>query len=138
MVASTIITLASLPVYWILFHRLSTVGLVIASDIGIAANCCAMAILLHQRHLVSLGSLPWNEIGKALLTSVAAAAAAHFVAHYIPLHGSRLADLESLALMLLVWAGVVALGLWLLKSKLPHDLRRRKAPPVSATGNLPQ
>jgi putative peptidoglycan lipid II flippase len=126
MVASTIITLASLPVYWILFHRLSTVGLVIASDVGIAANCCAMAILLHQRRLVSLGSLQWDEIGKALVTSVVAAGAARFVARYMPLHGNRVADLESLAIMLLVWVGVVALGLWILKSKLPQDLRRRK------------
>jgi putative peptidoglycan lipid II flippase len=140
MVASTIITLASLPVYWILFHRLSTVGLVIASDIGIAANCCAMAILLHQRRLVSLGSLQWDEIGKALVSSVAAAGTARFVAGYVPLHGSRLADLESLAIMLLVWTGVVALGLWLLKSKLPQDLRRRKATnpaPESIPNSLP-
>jgi hypothetical protein len=85
-----------------------------------------MAILLHQRRLVSLGSLQWDEIGKALVTSVVAAGAARFVARYIPLHGNRVADLESLAIMLLVWVGVVALGLWILKSKLPQDLRRRK------------
>lgn len=132
MVASTMITLASLPVYWFLFHRFSTIGLVIASDLGIAANCCAMAVLLDQRSLVSMRSLRWAEIGKALLVSAIAAGAARLVARIVPLRGSRLADLEFLALVAVVWAGVVLLGLWGLKSKLPHDLRRRPKPAPGA------
>jgi hypothetical protein len=40
--------------------------------------------------------------------------------------GSRLADLEALVLISAVWASVVGLGLWLMKSKLPGDLRRKK------------
>jgi putative peptidoglycan lipid II flippase len=130
MIASTIITLASLPVYWMLFQRYSTVGLVVASDLGIAANCCAMAVLLHRRRLVSLNTLPWDEVGKAFAASVVAAGAAGFMARFVPLHGSRIADLESLALTTAVWAGIVALGLWLLKSTLPHELRRRKEQPI--------
>jgi putative peptidoglycan lipid II flippase len=126
MIASTIITLASLPVYWMLFQRYSTVGLVVASDLGIAANCCAMAVLLHRRRLVPLNTLPWDEVGKAFATSVVAAGAAGFMARFVPLRGSRIADLESLALTTAVWAGFVTLGLWLLKSTLPHELRRRK------------
>ena len=133
MVASTIITIASLPGYWLLFHQFSTVGLVIASDLGIAANCCAMAVLLHQRGLVSLNSLEWAEIGKAFLISLTAAWISRFLARSVPLHGSRIANLESLALTTLVWAAVVSLGLWLLKSKLPHDLRRRTKPSSGAT-----
>jgi len=50
------------------------------------------------------------------------------VAGLVPLHGSRTADLESLALITAVWAGVVGLGLWLLKAKLPYDLRQRTRP----------
>jgi putative peptidoglycan lipid II flippase len=137
MMASTLITLVSLPVYWALFHRLSIVGLVIASDFGIAANCCAMAVLLHKRHLVSLDLLQWSEIGKAFATSLVAAAAAAFIAQSIPLHGSRIADIKSLALTTTVWAGVVALGLWLLKSKLPHDLKRRKERAPAVPADLP-
>ena len=128
MVASTIITLASLPVYWLLFQRFSTTGLVIASDLGIAGNCCALAVLLHRRGLVSMRALEWGEIGKALLISVIAVAASRLAARFIPLHGSRAADLESLALTTVVWAAVVGLGLWILKAKLPHDLRRRTRP----------
>src|SRR6478752_4325421 len=53
MIASTVITVASLPIYSALYHAFSTVGLVVASDFGIAANCLAIAFLLHQRGLVS-------------------------------------------------------------------------------------
>jgi putative peptidoglycan lipid II flippase len=133
MIASTIITLASLPVYGLLFQRFSTVGLVVASDLGIAANCCAMAVLLHKRGLVSMKGLQWDEIGKALLISVFAAGASRFAARLIPLHGNRMADLKSLALATLVWAAVVGVGLWLLKSRLPQDLRRQRNRPPAPT-----
>jgi putative peptidoglycan lipid II flippase len=126
MVASTIITLASLPVYSLLFQRFSTIGLVVASDVGIAANCCALAVLLHKRRLVSLKGLQWDELGKALIISVIAAGASRFAARLVPLHGSRIADLKSLALGIVVWAAVAGLGLWLLKARLPQDLWRQR------------
>src|SRR5437868_5608800 len=72
MVASSLITLASLPVYSALYRTFSAVGLVIASDLGIAANCLGIAFLLHRRNLVAAGNLEWREIGKALLISVCA------------------------------------------------------------------
>src|SRR5882757_7646031 len=59
MVASTVITIASLVVYRALFHAFSVVGLAIASDIGIVANTVAAAVLLDRRKLVSLWDLPW-------------------------------------------------------------------------------
>src|SRR6266496_4960710 len=135
MLASSIITVASLPVYWSLFHRFSTVGLVIASDIGIAANCCAMAILLHRRQLVRISDLQWSEVGKAFAAAILAAIAGIETARLVPLHGSRIADVESLGLTTIVWLGVVALGLWLFKSKLPSDLRRRKRTSSAASGS---
>src|SRR5215813_3926160 len=69
MIASTVITLASLPVYSVLYRQLSAIGLVIASDLGIAGNCLITAYLLHRRSLVPAGGLDWKEIGKALLVS---------------------------------------------------------------------
>src|SRR5437763_3524426 len=48
MIASTIITLGTLPIYAALFHRLSTVGSVIASDLVIAANCVSIVFLMHK------------------------------------------------------------------------------------------
>ncbi len=40
--------------------------------------------------------------------------------------GSRSADVEALGLIAITWAGAVAAGLWLTRSQLPGDLRRRK------------
>jgi hypothetical protein len=48
------------------------------------------------------------------------------VSRVVNLSGSRKADLLALTLITLTWAGGVATGLWLLKSTLLTDLRRRK------------
>jgi len=61
MIASSIITLASLPVYSILYRQFSAVGLVAASDLGIATNCLAIAFLLHKRGLVPVAGLEWKD-----------------------------------------------------------------------------
>jgi putative peptidoglycan lipid II flippase len=128
MVAVTIITFASLPVYSFLFHRFGVVGLAWASDIGIGANLVALAGLLHHRRLVSLGGLRWDELGKSAVTSAVAAGISFEVAKFVPLAatGSRAADLMRLALVSVTWAAAVAAGLWLLRSELPRDLRNRK------------
>src|SRR2546430_15744913 len=126
MIASTVITIASLPIYSALYHAFSARGLVIASDIGIAANCLAVALLLHYRNLVSLAALEWKEIGKALLVSVVAGFFGWEVIRFINPSGRRLADLEALLLISAVWAGVVGVVVWLLKSKLAGCLWRGK------------
>ena len=126
MVAASLITLASIPVYSALYRAFSTVGLAIASDIGIVVNTLAMALLLHRRKLVPLDGLPWKELGKAAITAAAAGLLSYHVAAGLILHGSRLADLQALGLMTLTWAGSVAAGLWLTRSQLPGELRRRK------------
>ncbi|MBS1852396.1 MAG: murein biosynthesis integral membrane protein MurJ [Acidobacteria bacterium] len=127
MIATTAITLASLPVYATLHRMFSTVGLTIASDIGIAANALGLAILLHQRKLVHTFHLPWKEVGKALLTAVIAGGLSYCVTHSVMTGDSRMADLKALGLGTLTWAAAVAAGLWVLRSQLPQDLRRKKA-----------
>jgi putative peptidoglycan lipid II flippase len=130
MVAVSVITLASLPVYSILFHAFGVVGLAWASDIGIGLNLLALAGLLHYRKLVSLGELRWRELAKATVVAAVAGGISFEVAKVVPLatsgRGSRVADLTQLALVSLTWAAAVAAGLWLLRSELPGDLRRRK------------
>ncbi len=111
-----------------MFHRLSTVGLAIASDLGIGANCLAMALLLHQRKLVSFFQLQWREIGKAGLTAVAAGLLSYQIVRSLMVNNSRLADIKALGLGGVTWAAAVAAGLWLTRSTLLTDLRRRKAP----------
>jgi putative peptidoglycan lipid II flippase len=131
MVAVTVITGASLPVYSLLFHRYGVVGLAFASDIGIGANLLALALLLHYRKLVSLRTLRWDELGKSALTAVVAGGlsleVARSVTPFISGYGSRVADVLQLGLISVTWAAATAVGLWLLRSQLPNDLRRRKA-----------
>jgi putative peptidoglycan lipid II flippase len=130
MTAVSVITAASLPIYSFLFHTFGVVGLAWASDIGIGMNLVALAWLLHYCKLIPLGEMRWGELGKAALTGVVAGAVSLEVAKIVPLStagaGSRVADVLRLGLITVTWAGAVAAGLWLLRSELPGDLRRRK------------
>jgi putative peptidoglycan lipid II flippase len=139
MVAVTLITSASLPLYSLLFHKYGVIGLAWASDIGIGANLLALAFLLHYRKMVSLRNLRWDELGKSALTAVFAGgmslAVAKSVTPFISGYGGRVADLLQLGLVSVTWGAATALGLRLLKSKLPNDLRRRRTPyPAVAEG----
>ncbi|MFY9978885.1 MAG: lipid II flippase MurJ, partial [Candidatus Sulfotelmatobacter sp.] len=140
MVAVTVITASSLPVYSLLFHKYGVVGLAWASDTGIGANLLALALLLHWRKMVSLRGLRWGELGKAALTSlIAGALSLELGRNFILLklaHSIRAADVLQLVMISLTWAAAAALGLWLLRSQLPNDLRRRRktAYPAVAEG----
>lgn len=136
MIASTLITVASLPIYYVLFHSLSTVGLAIASDLGIVANTVALAVLLHWRRLVPCEGMPWGELGKAMIVAVVSGVLSYEVASVVIVSGSRMADVKALGLVCITWAAAVAAGLWLTKSQLPRDLRRRKADVGPQTSNL--
>ena len=130
MTAVTVITVLSLPIYSVLFRTFGVVGLAWGSDIGIGLNLLALAGLLHYRNLVRLGGLSWGELGKALLAAVVAGAISFEVAGAVPIaasrFGRRLADVLQLFLVSLTWAAAVWAGLWLLRSELPRDLRRRR------------
>jgi putative peptidoglycan lipid II flippase len=135
MVAVSVITACSLPIYSLLFNRFGVIGLAWASDIGIGANLIALALLLHRKKFVTLGGMRWGELGKSALTALVAGGISFEVAKVVPVasssfasvsHGARLADLAQLSLVTLTWAAAVAAGLWLLRSDLPRALRRRK------------
>ncbi len=128
MIASTIVVAASLPVYSALFHRFDVMGLTMASDLGILMHTVVLAWLLDRRKLVSLGEVPWLELTKVLGTAIFAAAASSAAARAVIVNGSRRADLLSLAAISAAWLTAVALGLWLTKSNLPSELRKKKAP----------
>ena len=80
MVASTIVTVVSLPIYSSLYHWRGAAGLALASDVGIAMQTLTIAVLLHKRRMVSLASLDFAEMGRCLLAAVAGGAAAWLLA----------------------------------------------------------
>jgi hypothetical protein len=69
----------------------------------------------------------WKELSKAALVGAVSGGLSYEVMRSIPLNGSRYADLLALGLASLTWAAAVAAGLWLLRSQLPADLRRKKS-----------
>jgi putative peptidoglycan lipid II flippase len=127
MVASTLIVVASLPLYSTMFHRYGFTGLAMASDLGILLHTVVIAWLLNRRGLVPLKGLAWGEIGKALLAAAVAAAACYGVSLHVASGGWRR---DAIALMLIgtTWLVVVTTGLLLMRSRLWSDLRSRQRP----------
>ncbi len=74
MAAGTVVTLASLPVYAALYRWHGAMGLALASDVGIALQTGAIALLLHKRRMVSLASLDYAEMGRCLLAAIVSGA----------------------------------------------------------------
>jgi putative peptidoglycan lipid II flippase len=136
MIAGSVITVASLPMYSWFFRTHGVIGLAMASDVGIIANTLALAVLLDWNKLVPFRVMRWGEVGKSLVVSAFAAVVAMYVGAMVPVTGSRVADLKQIVLITLTWAGAVAAGLWLLRSELPGDLRRRGA--LAPRGAPPQ
>jgi putative peptidoglycan lipid II flippase len=134
MISGTVVTVLSLPVYWYLFRTDGVRGLVIASDIGIAAHMIALAVLLHRKRMVSLAGLQWLEIGKALLAALASGFAAALILRVLPLGASHAANFLRLILGSAVWLAVAVGLLMVMKSSLPAAVLRRKSgnvqPPV--------
>lgn len=93
MVAGTLISLVTLPLYWILSRSAGTVGLVIASDLGILLHTASLLILLPRR----LDTCRRGEILAGTLRAFAVGAAAALpawaAARWLPhgrLHGHGL------------------------------------------------
>jgi len=125
MIATTIITVAIIPVYRELFHVIGIVGLAMASDIGIIVNVVVFALLLNRNGMVPAGMMRWTELLKALVTALVAGILSYHIAHLVVENGSRLRDLERLGLASVTWGATVVTGLWLTRSRLLQELRGR-------------
>jgi putative peptidoglycan lipid II flippase len=138
MVASTIVTVVSLPIYASFFNWHGAMGLAVASDIGIAMQTLTIAFLLHQRHMVSLASLDYAELGRCVLAAVASGTAVWvifswlggiawqvWVAQYGGGAHSRLGDLAILLLGTALWLAVTDWVLAKTGSVLPRVARHR-------------
>jgi putative peptidoglycan lipid II flippase len=136
MAAGTIITVVSLPVYAALYRWNGAMGLAIASDIGIAIQTVTIAIMLHEKQMVSMASLDFAEIGRCALAGLISGAAVWAI--FSGLLGvfwralgrdladsSRWVDLGILLLGTGLWLGIVK---WVLEksgSALPRVAMRR-------------
>jgi len=128
MVAGTVVTLASLPIYASLFHWQGTGGLAIASDIGIALQTLSLAVLLHRRRMVSLAGLDYRELGRCLaagaVSGAAVWAAIYGVTRFLP-GQNRWVDAAELALGSALWTLIAGWLLDRLGSALPRATLRR-------------
>ncbi|MGB8261088.1 MAG: lipid II flippase MurJ [Terracidiphilus sp.] len=132
MLASTLIVVAALPLYGIGYRLAGAVGLALASDSGIALQAIVLALLLHKRHMVSLASLDYAEIGRCLLAGLVSGSPVWLVfgwfggtiRHWLRID-LRWADLVLLLAGAAIWTALV---LWILErtgSALPRVLRKR-------------
>ena len=101
-------------------------------------SAVVLAVLLQRRKLITVSGLPWGELAKATLVSIVAGVLSYKVAQLVMVDKSRAADLKALALITITWGGATAAGLWITKSQLPGDLRRRgkkQPPPIDAAAS---
>ncbi|MFC6646396.1 lipid II flippase MurJ [Granulicella cerasi] len=125
LVAGSLITVLSLPIYKLLFVSQGTIGLPIASDIGMTAYTVALAVLLHKRRLVSIAHLEWGELLRSVAAGGGALAAAYFAAHALPVTRTHSGDIVVVAVGSVAWF-VAGFGMLILTgSKLPRQLLRR-------------
>jgi putative peptidoglycan lipid II flippase len=136
MVAGTVVTLVSLPIYAGLYHAYGATGLAYASDIGIAMQTVLIAILLHKRRMVSIASLDFAEMGRCLAAALASAVAVALlswalgglVGHWHGAHPRRQVMAADVAILLpgvLVWLTVAQWVLEKTGSALPRVARKR-------------
>jgi len=126
MLAGTIITAVTIPVYWGLYHGFGVIGLAWASNLAILMHTLTLAVLLHRRRLVALAGLNHGEIARGGAAAVVSFVAARLVLALLePAQMSYGRDVLGLAVGGAVWAGCCVGGLKLLGSKLPEQMRAR-------------
>jgi putative peptidoglycan lipid II flippase len=128
MIAGTVVTLISLPIYASLFHLQGVAGLAIASDVGISLQTLSLAVMLHQRQMVSLASLDYRELGRCLAAGAVAGAAVWlgiFGAGRILTGHSRWVDAGELIVGSALWVLVAGWLLNRLGSALPRASLKR-------------
>lgn len=132
MIAGTIVTACSLPVYWSLYHAFGPAGLAIASDIGILIQTLTLAVLLHHRRMVSLAGLEYPELARSVLAAVIVYAVLALLDH-VTASPSRWHELGMLVAASALWLILSAAVLKLTGSTLPNQfLSRFSAKPKAA------
>ena len=126
MIAGTLVTLASLPVYWSLYHAMGPTGLAVASDIGIFIQTITLAILLDRNGMVPLRGLEYRELLRSIAAAVISFAALVGLRHLLPAT-TRLQELILLIIATAVCAAISTGVLRVTGSALPGQLLARFA-----------
>jgi putative peptidoglycan lipid II flippase len=124
-VTGTIITIASAPLYWLLFRTQGLQGLAIASDIGITIQTATLALLLQRKHLVSFAHLEYPELTRSLVTALLAFVATYELAHHLPPVTTHRGQLLIITAGSVAWLLVTLATLRVTGSKLPRQILRR-------------
>jgi putative peptidoglycan lipid II flippase len=135
MLAGTIVTIVSIPIYWQLHQHFGVIGLAWASNLAILLQTGTLAVLAHRRHLVPLFGPPESpyagldrpEITRAIIAALVSLVGATLLLHLIPQPQTYRGDLTALLLGGLTWAVLAAATLHLTGSKLLAQLRSRVA-----------
>jgi putative peptidoglycan lipid II flippase len=124
MLAGTIITVLSVPIYWALHQRFGVIGLPWASNIAIVMQTATLAVLAHRRSLVPLSGLEFTEIGRSLFAAFVSFAGVELFLHLVPHGQTQVGNLITLILGTVAWAVLCVATLHLSGSKLISKLRR--------------
>jgi putative peptidoglycan lipid II flippase len=125
MLAGTIITIVSLPIYWGLHARFGAMGLAWASNLAILAHTISLAVLLHVRKLMPLARVDHRELSKSLAAAIASIIVVAGLLRLTPTHTGHLWNALLLLVGTCIWAAVCWIVLKLTRSKLPIELLRR-------------
>jgi len=136
MLASTAIILLAFPLYGMGYRWHGAAGLALASDAGIALQALSLALLLHAKHMVSLASLDYAEMGRCLMAGLTGGGLTWGLMIYLPARFGPAAGLHFAthvrwvdAAMLLVGTALwLAVAGWVLErsgSALPRVMLRR-------------
>lgn len=124
MIASTLVTAVTIPIYWWLYHTYGPIGLPFASDIGILLQTVTLAILLHKKRMVSIAQLEYPELARSLAAGFVAFCVLFALRHLIS-GRTRLVEFALLVLATLLWIAVSTAVLKATGSRLPSQLLRR-------------
>lgn len=134
MLAGTIITIVSIPIYWQLHQHFGVIGLAWASNTAILLQTTTLAILAHRRHLIPICGPPGHyagldrpEIARAAIAALISLAGTTLLLKIFPQPQTYRGDITALTLGGLTWAILAAATLHLTGSKLLTQLRSRIA-----------
>ncbi len=125
MLSGTAVTLVSIPLYRALYTFGGSGGLVWAATAGMTLHTGALALLLHQKRMVSLAELEWPELGRALLAAAAGGGLLVGTSVLLPAHHSLAINLLLISVESALWLAIVFAVLRLTGSRLPALVLRR-------------